>query len=218
MLYLDSAALADCTHWWPSGILHGVTTNSALMAAAGATSLTTTVKRILACGVPEVHAQVLSEQDGEALEQALVLAGLDPRIRVKIPFVTSQGRSRAALVRQAREAGVPVNVTVCTSRAELYAALALAPEYLSVLWCRTRDAGEDPAAVVRHLAERRELTGAATKLLVGSVREPADITAALDAPCDVVTVPPAVLQRWLDHPRSVEMAGQFAVGAARLTV
>ncbi|WP_037853680.1 transaldolase family protein [Streptomyces sp. NRRL S-340] len=213
---MDSATATDCADWRGTGIVSGVTTNSTILARSGATSLTAALRQILACGPDEVHAQILSEADEQAFLQATALAALDPRIRVKIPFVTSQGRSRAALIRRVREAGVRVNVTVCTSRAELYAALSLAPEYLSILWCRTRDAGEEPAAVVRAIATRRSLTGSATKLVIGSIREPADVTAALDSPCDIVTVPPAVLDKWLVSPRSVEMARQFAMDAAGL--
>ncbi|MBG0851448.1 hypothetical protein I2W78_06205 [Streptomyces spinoverrucosus] len=216
MLYLDSATAEHCIDWLQTGLIQGVTTNSTLLAKADATSVSSAVKRILASGTAEVHAQVLSEADADAYQQAIALAGLDPRVRVKIPFVTSAGQCRAGLIRRARDAGVKVNVTVCTSRAELYAALLLQPEYLSLLWCRTRDAGEDPAQVVRAVTARRALTSTGTRLVIGSIREPADVTAALDTPCDIVTVPPAVLEKWIDHPRSVEMARQFATDAKGL--
>lgn len=217
MLYLDSARATDCADWWQTGIVSGITTNSTILTRSGATSLSATILKLLSCGPGEVHAQVLSEADEDAFSQAVSLAALDPRVRVKIPFVTSRGRSRAALIRRVRKAGVKVNITVCTSRSELYAALALAPEYLSILWCRTRDAGEEPAAVVQAVAARRSLTGSQTKLVIGSVREPGDITAALDSPCDIVTVPPELLDKWLVSPRSVDMARQFAKDAAGLT-
>ncbi|MET7458187.1 transaldolase family protein [Streptomyces sp. NPDC005574] len=213
---MDSVTAEHCTDWLQTGLIHGVTTNSTLLAKAGATSVSSTVKRILASGTAEVHAQVLSEADAEAAQQAMALASLDPRVRVKIPFVTSGGRCRAGLIRRVRDAGVKVNITVCTSRAELYAALLLHPEYLSLLWCRTRDAGEDPAQAVRAVAARRDQTSGDTRLVIGSIREPADVTAALDTPCDIVTVPPAVLEQWIDHPRSVEMARQFATDAEGL--
>ncbi|WP_181140305.1 transaldolase family protein [Streptomyces sp. Ru62] len=216
LLFLDSARDEDCTDWLQTGVVHGVTTNSTILARAGATSVSTAIKGILGHAPAEVHAQVLSEQDEVAFRQAIELAALDPRVRVKIPFVTSEGRRRAALIRRVREAGVSVNVTVCTSLAELYAALSLAPDYLSVLWCRTRDAGEDPAQVVRAVAARRAVTGVGTRLIVGSIREPGDVTAALGGPCDVVTVPPAVLGKWLDSPPSVVMARQFATDAEGL--
>ncbi|MEU3860086.1 transaldolase family protein [Streptomyces sp. NPDC028722] len=216
LLFLDSAAAEDCAAWVGSGVVRGVTTNATILVRAGVSSVSAAVKEILTAEPGEVHAQVVSEDDEEALRQARELAGLDPRVRVKIPFVTSYGRHRAALIRRARAAGVPVNVTVCTSLAQLHTALSLEPEYLSVLWCRTRDAGEAPARIVAALAARRDRTGADTRLLIGSIREPADVTAALNAPCDIVTVPPAILGPWLDSPRSVEMARQFASDARGL--
>lgn len=216
MLYLDSAAADECETWVGSGTVRGVTTNATILARAGAGSVSAAVKGILDWGPDEVHAQVLSESDDEAFDQATGLAGLDPRVRVKIPLVTSAGRHRAGLIRRAGQAGIPVNITVCTSQAELYLGLSLEPDYLSMLWCRTRDAGEDPARVLRALAARRDAAGIRTRLLIGSIRTPEDVTDALEAPSDVVTVPPAVLGPWLAGSRSAEMARQFAADAAGL--
>jgi transaldolase len=217
VLFLDSADPDQCERWVAGGVAQGVTTNATILARSDEPSVTLAVKRILAHDPAEVHAQVLPEGDDEAFEHAVALAEVDRRVRVKIPFVTSEGRHRAALIRRACAAGIPVNVTACTSLAQLHAALSLGPAYVSVLWCRTRDAGFDPARTVEAVAGRRDRLGAGTRIVIGSIRAGEDVTDALAQATDIVTVPPPILRDWLDSPSSVEMARQFARDAAGLT-
>jgi len=94
VLFLDSAD--DNAAWVTTAIVRGVTTNSTILTKAGESSVSTAVKRLLAGEPGELHVQVTSEQDDEAFDQARTLARTDPRIRVKIPFVTSDGRYREA--------------------------------------------------------------------------------------------------------------------------
>jgi transaldolase len=217
MLFLDSAAADDCAKWVTTAVVRGVTSNTTILTRAGETSVSAAVKRILAHEPEELHAPVLSEDDDEAFAQAEALAGLDPRVKIKIPIVASTGRYRSALIRRALASELPVNVTACISLPQLYVALSLGPGYVSVLWRRSRDAGADPAQMVRALAARRDLCGLNTHIVIGSIREPEDVTEALAQPADIVTVPPPVLDAWLASPASLVLAGQFAADAAGLT-
>ncbi|MFB7496516.1 transaldolase family protein [Streptomyces sp. NPDC056161] len=218
MLFLDSADVTRSQPWLDMAVVRGVTTNATLMRKAGVMPVQLVVKRLLDLDPGELHVQVLSEDEETAYGEALALADLDNRVRIKVPFVTSGGRYRTALIRRLQSSGVAVNVTACTSRAQAYAALALCPSYISLLWCRTRDAGESPAEVTAALARRRDRDAPDCRVLIGSIREGADVTAALDSCADIVTVPPAVLEDWLHSPASVAMAGQFAADAAELTL
>ncbi|MFG2133835.1 transaldolase family protein [Streptomyces sp. NPDC048751] len=209
MLFLDSADDAECAHWVATALVRGVTTNSTLLMKAGVKRATAAADRILGFGAPEVHVQVMAEEPERAFEQAGELAAFDPRIVVKIPFVTASGRLRTDVVGRCVETGIPVNVTACTTLAQGLAALAVGPRYVSLLWCRTRDTGEDPRRVVTSLVSRRDRLGNGTRALVGSVREPRDLTDALEAGADVVTVPPHVLGPWLSSDASLAMARQF---------
>ncbi|MBB5868324.1 transaldolase [Allocatelliglobosispora scoriae] len=195
-----------------------MTTNATILRRAGELAVGVAVKNILAHEPDELHVQVISEDDGQAFDQAVQLAELDSRIRVKIPFVTSQGRYRAALIRRAIAVGIPVNVTACTSLPQAFTALSLGPAFVSILWCRTRDAGEDPAQAVADIARRRDRFSGDTRLVIGSIRECDDVTLALRSPADIVTVPPQILETWMQAPGSVAMASQFALDAAELTL
>jgi transaldolase len=93
-------------------------------------------------------------------------------------------------------------------------AIGLGVRYVSVLWCRMRDAGEDPADTVTRLAGIRDRIGSHTKIVVGSVREVQDVTDATRAGADVVTVPPRILLDWFAVDRSVGVVRQFHDDAA----
>lgn len=216
MLFLDTADEAECAYWAGANIVQGVTTNSTLLRKAGLQSVTATATQILGIGVRELHVQVISEDDEQAFDQATGLAALDSRVRVKIPLVTADGRYRTGLVSRCGDAGIQVNVTACTTLSQGYAALALRPSYVSLLWCRTRDMGADPQRVIEALVARRDLLGADTKILAGSIREPGDATEALNSGTDIVTIPPQVLAPWLHSDASLAMARQFADDALGL--
>jgi len=207
MLFLDSIGIDDCATWVATEIVSGITCSTTILAKAGEISVSAAVRRILALEPMEVHALVLSECDDEAFAQAKMLAELDPRVKVKIPIVASVGRCRSALIRRSCVSQLP----------QLYYALSLGPGYISVLRCRLRDAGTDPAQVVRSSAKRRDLFSLKTRIVMGSIREPDDVTEALTQPADIVTVPPLILEDGLDSPVSLGMAAQFAADAAGLT-
>ena len=216
MLFLDSADEAECAQWVGGAALQGVTTNATLLRRAGARSVSGTARRILALNPPELHVQVSTEDDDDAFQQAVELAGLDDRVRVKIPFVTAAGRFRAGLVLRCLREKIDVNITACTTLAQAYLALSLQPRYVSLLWCRTRDAGDDPRLAVDALVRRRDRMGAETRVLVGSVRDPRDVNEALESAADVVTVPAGVLAPWLHADASIAMARQFRDDAVEL--
>jgi transaldolase len=217
MLFLDSIGIDDCATWVATEIVSGITCSTTILAKAGEISVSAAVRRILALEPMEVHALVLSECDDEAFAQAKMLAELDPQVKVKIPIVASAGRCRSALIRRSCVSQLPVNVTASISLPQLYYALSLGPGYISVLRCRLRDAGTDPAQVVRSSAKRRDLFSLKTRIVMGSIREPDDVTEALTQPADIVTVPPLILEDGLDSPASLGMAAQFAADAAGLT-
>jgi len=218
VLFLDSADEQACTQWVAGGVVGGVTTNATILAKEREPSVLATVKRILDHDPDELHVQVLSEDDATALHQAKTLSATDPRIRVKIPFVTSSGRYRSTLVRRAGSAGVKVNVTACTSLAQAFTALSLEPDCLSILWCRTREAGDDPQDVVHAVAARRDRAGLSTRIVIGSIREGADVSDALCSAADIVTVLPAVLEKWLGSEASTALAKQFDAHAEGLVL
>lgn len=85
----------------------------------------------------------------------------------------------------------PINLTaICSVRC---VPKKLAPiDIISVFAGRIMDTGRDPQPVI----DAAKRTGA--QVLWASVREPYNIVQAERSVCDIVTVPPAILRKWID--------------------
>jgi transaldolase len=99
-----------------------------------------------------------------------------------------------------------LNLTAVCTTAQV-PAFPLHPEAIvSVFAGRIMDTGRDPRPVI----DRAKQTGA--QVLWASVREPYNIVQAERAGCDIVTVPPAILRKWLDwHGKPLEVVAQETI-------
>lgn len=83
---------------------------------------------------------------------------------------------------------------------------AFADQIVSVFAGRIMDTGRDPQPVI----DAAKATGA--QVLWASVREPYNIVQAEAAGCDIITVPPAILRKYLDwHGKPLEAVGAITV-------
>ncbi len=85
----------------------------------------------------------------------------------------------------------PVNLTAICTVAQVPREVEQ-DHILSIFAGRIMDTGRDPQLIIDAALD----TGG--QVLWASVREPYNITQAEDAGCDIVTVPPAILRKWLE--------------------
>ncbi len=79
-------------------------------------------------------------------------------------------------------------------------------DIISVFAGRILDTGRDPQPVI----DAAKATGA--QVLWASVREPYHMVMAEAAGCDIITVPPAILQKWLDwHGKPLEQVARETI-------
>lgn len=136
-------------------------------------------------------------------EQAEWLAALGEHVWVKIPCCTIEYKSTHGLTARLCEQGIKVNVTAITSGVA-FASHAAAmdgatPSILSVFAGRLSDLGCPAAKAIKahigwldsHEWDERP------KVLWGSVREVWNIYEAESIGCDIVTVPPPILKKFI---------------------
>ena len=105
--FLDTANLDDIRRWQELGLVHGVTTNPALLAKEGGNPLLhlATVAEL----VPgPVSAQVTQREANAMLVQGRALAAVAPNIVVKVPATAEGVRTATALT----EEGIQTNITL----------------------------------------------------------------------------------------------------------
>lgn len=178
--------------------ISGVTTNPALVAAAGVVSYPEFCREVCrAVPSKDISLEVLSEEFETMRQQAEWLSRVRNGIYVKVPIRTTQGESTLSLVESLSRGGIRVNVTAVFTVEECAAAcLALnrgVGGIVSLFAGRLADGGHDPERVASQCAQHTRAAG--VSLLWASTRELFNITQAERSGCDLITISPALLER-----------------------
>jgi transaldolase len=178
-IFVDTASLAEIEEWDEHPWVSGFTTNPTLMQKDGPGYL----------------------RQGDAMSWAKeVVALTDKPVSIDgPPEVWDLGEnvyrkvSNRDAVRDEHRHGRYNHTAVCTvDQVNYTACYSCPPMIVSVFAGRIMDTGRDPQPVI----QRAKQTHA--QVLWASVREPYNIVQAEQAGCDIVTVPPAILRKFLD--------------------
>ncbi len=96
--------------------------------------------------------------------------------------------------------GIPVNVTLIFSSNQAVLAAKAGAKYVSPFIGRLDDIGHDGMNLIQEIKTIFSNYNFGTEILVASVRHPLHVVEAAKIGADVVTLPPAVLDKMLKHP------------------
>ena len=214
-IYLDTADFAEIAAAGPPVV--GFTTNPTLMRAAGVKDYMEFARSV---AHRNISLEVISDDWPEMERQARLLASLGPCIYVKIPVMNTRGESSVPLIERLVAAGVKVNVTAVMTVQQARAVQAVmsesVPAIISVFAGRIADTGRDPRQTVRNIAIDSLRT---VEVLWASARSVLDVRAARDVEADIITLPPAMLKKYVQYKDkdldaySRETVAQFYVDA-----
>lgn len=218
-IFLDTASLDEIERWLECGVLDGVTTNPSIMLKDGGYDLQRRALEIARLVEPRpVSVEVTSNDADEMVRQARTYAEWAPNIVVKIPVINESGRPSLGVVRRLEKEGIRINVTACLSYGQALLGAKAGATYVSIFGGRVADEGGDAPGLIRAVRDWLDMWGSHTKIIVGSIRSAIDIQGAAQAAAHVVTVPPAFLDRFVDHRYSRETVHGFNEDAARALV
>lgn len=212
-LFVDSANLDDIEQALRRGFPRGVTTNPTIMARERVQDFDDHLHRLIGllrdhgADIP-LSVEVMTTHPAEMLTQADRLIeefGYYPNINIKVPI----GWEELSVIAELHRRGVAVNCTCCMTFAQALMAAQAGANYVSLFWNRIRDIGGDAAGVVRQVVDAFRRRGCTTEVIVGSIRHMADITDAIAAGADIVTVPPQFFPQLCSHPKTDEAVAQF---------
>lgn len=214
-LFLDSADPAQWRRWLPAGLFHGVTTNPTLLQRSGrpcrpeALAELVELARELPCR--ELHLQAWGREADRLESCGRTLHGFAPeRVVVKLP-VTREGSTAAARL---IASGVPVTFTACYEVSQVLIAAALGADYIAPYLGRIGDLGRDGAAEVISMHQALRGVGCEVRLLVASLRRPADLGRLAAAGLDTFTLAPDVVAALFDCEATAAAADAFEQHAA----
>jgi transaldolase len=194
-IFLDTANLESIRKFNDMGLLDGITTNPSLMSKEGGNpkdgmaEITKIIKG-------DVSLEVLSTEYSGMLDEGRNLRSYGDNVVVKVPMTPDGLKACKSLTAE----GIPVNVTLIFSSNQAVLAAKAGAKYVSPFIGRLDDIGQDGMNLIKEIKTIFSNYNFQTQILVASIRHPLHVIEAAKIGADVVTLPPAVLDKMLNHP------------------
>ena len=194
-IFLDTANLESIRKFNDMGLLDGITTNPSLMSKEGGNPKDG-MEEITKIIKGDVSLEVVSTDYSGMIEEGKRLREYGNNVVVKVPVTPNGLKACKSLSSQ----GVPVNVTLVFSPNQALLAAKSGAKYVSPFIGRLDDIGQDGMHLIKEIKEIFSNYNFGTEILVASIRHPMHVVEAAKIGADVVTLPPAVLDKMLKHP------------------
>lgn len=205
-IYADGAHLSDITNLSQDNMISGFTTNPSLMKQAGIASYREfAIAALNASRGKPVSFEVVADDLSLMEQEAVVVSGWGPNVRVKVPISNSTGHSSVPMVRNLLDRKVPLNITAVMTDGQVEEVLsALHPDddiIISVFAGRIADTGRDPVPIIaRYVSWAQNLSA---RFLWASPREVLNLWHAAASGCHIITLPKSLLEKLSLHDRNL---------------
>ncbi|MFB5622949.1 MAG: fructose-6-phosphate aldolase [Nitrosarchaeum sp.] len=195
-IFLDTANLESIKKFNDMGLLDGITTNPSLMSKEGGNPKTV-MEQITKIIKGDVSLEVVSTDYSGMIEEGKRLRQYGKNVVVKVPM-TADGLKACKLL---SSEGIPVNVTLIFSANQALLAAKSGAKYVSPFIGRLDDIGQDGMSLIKDIKDIfKNYPEFKTQILVASIRHPLHVIDEAKIGADVVTLPPTVLDKMLQHP------------------
>lgn len=196
-IFLDSANLESIRKFNDMGLLDGITTNPSLMSKEGGNPKDV-MQEITKIIKGDVSLEVVSTEYSGMMEEGKRLRQYGKNVVVKVPMTSDGLKACKSLSSE----GIPVNVTLIFSPNQALLAAKSGAKYVSPFIGRLDDIGQDGMNLIRDIKKIFDnyKDDFKTQILVASIRHPVHVIDAAKIGAHVVTLPPAVLDKMLQHP------------------
>ena len=194
-IFLDTANLESIRMYNDMGLVDGITTNPSLLAKEGGDPQKTMeeISRIIK---GDVSLEVVSTDYDGMMEEGRRLRKYGDNVVVKCPMTGEGLKACKSLTAE----GIPVNITLVFSPNQAVLAAKAGAKYVSPFIGRLDDIGQDGMNLIKEIKVIFSNYSFKTQILVASVRHPLHVIDAAKIGADVVTLPPGVLDKMLQHP------------------
>lgn len=193
-IFLDTADTAIIRDRFHKGLVDGVTTNPTLIMKSGRDPIKV-YDELEDIGIGDISMEVVGNAK-EMMDQALKLVERFSHVAtIKVPC-TEDG---LYVCRVLAKMDVDVNVTLVFSAAQAILASKAGARYVSPFVGRVDDNSFDGIQLIKEIREIYSAHGAPTEILAASVRTVRQVTDSFLAGADLVTIPPAVLDKMYKH-------------------
>ena len=180
-------------------LVDGFTTNPSLMRLAGAQNYKNYSLKILKiCKKKPISLEVFADNEKDMLKQAYEINSWGKNIYVKIPVVNSKGYFTGSIIRELSDKGIKLNITAVYTfeqTKKIYKKLnKKTKSIISIFAGRMADKGKDPMPIFKKsisLVKKNKNI----EILWASTREAYNYTQAKQLNCNIITMPPKIINQ-----------------------
>ena len=197
-IFCDIADINQIKKFNKKKIVKGFTTNPSLMRKAGAKDYSKYCKNILKITKKPISFEVFADDKKNMAKQALIINNWGNQIYVKIPVTNSKGLFLGSVIKKLHNQNIKLNITaVYTARQTKKILGSIGKKtkvIISIFAGRMADSGKDP------IPELKKSIKIAKKfknveILWASTREPYNYIQAKKLGCNIITVPPSIIEK-----------------------
>mgnify|MGYP001299183604 FL=1 len=206
-IYCDIADINLIKKFNKKKLVKGFTTNPSLMRKAGAKNYEKYSKEILQVCKKPISFEVFSDDYKSMRREALIINSWGKTVYVKIPVTNSKGKFMGKLIKELSQLNIKLNITAVYNSYQTKKILRClrknSTAIISIFAGRAADAGKDPIPELKKsLKMSKKFKN--VKILWASVREPYNYLQAKQLGCDLITIPPTIINKIENFGKSFE--------------
>ena len=198
-IFCDIADFKTIKFFNNKSIVDGFTTNPSLMRIAGAKNYKDYSLKILKiCKKKPISFEVFADNSKAMLDQALKINSWGKNVYVKIPVVNSKGQFMGSVIKELSNKGIKLNITAVYTYEQtkkIYKNLnKKSKSIISIFAGRMADKGKDPLPIFKKsiaLTNKNKNI----EILWASTREAYNYIQAKQLKCNIITMPPKVINQ-----------------------
>ena len=197
-IFCDIADIKIIKKFNKKKIVKGFTTNPSLIRKAGAKNYSDYCNNILRTVKKPISFEVFADSEKEIVDQALLINKWGKNVYVKIPVTNSKGKFLGKVIKKLNNDNIKLNITAVYTARQTNKILREINKktklIISIFAGRAGDTGKDPVPEIKKsilLAKKFKNV----QILWASVREPYNFIQAKQLGCNIITVPPATIQK-----------------------
>jgi len=179
-------------------IVKGFTTNPSLMRKAGAKDYKSYSLKILKITKKPVSFEVFADDEKNMIYQGKKISKWGKNVYVKVPVCNSKGKFMGKVIQKLNEQNIKLNITAVYSSKQTKQILEKINNktkvIISIFAGRMADVGKDPIPEIKKsifMAKKYNNV----EILWASVREPYNFLQAIEVKCNIITIPPSIIEK-----------------------
>ena len=197
-------------------IVKGFTTNPSLMRKAGAKNYSKYSKEIIKITNKPVSCEVFADDIKNMILQGNQISKWGKNVYVKVPITNSEGKFMGKVIKTLNERKIKLNITAVYNSEQTKRILKKINKktdvIISIFAGRMADVGKDPIPQFKKSLKLAKKFNN-VEILWASVREPYNYLQAKQLGCQIITVPPGIIEKIENFGKSFDQLTKETVKA-----